>query len=187
MNYHSEPVVSPVSNPEGIASLDAQAGENLIRRLFARAWEDGKITIDEQYLLSEVVDFLGMHPERVRRLSDEARRDQKAPPPEEIYLDMLRQAMVDGELVDDEIALLETVRIAYGFDRLTHNKLLNEAKKSPIVSEKFVTYKSTLITALNDGVITNDENAMLDTLRQTLGITDLQHASLLAELRDKIK
>ena len=82
---------------------------------------------------------------------------------------------------------LETVRIAYGFDRLTHNKLLNEAKKSPIVSEKFVTYKSTLITALNDGVITNDENAMLDTLRQTLGITDLQHASLLAELRDKIK
>ena len=128
-----------------------------------------------------------MHPERVRRLSDEARRDQKAPPPEEIYLDMLRQAMVDGELVDDEIALLETVRIAYGFDRLTHNKLLNEAKKSPIVSEKFVTYKSTLITALNDGVITNDENAMLDTLRQTLGITDLQHASLLAELRDKIK
>jgi len=128
-----------------------------------------------------------MHPERVRRLSDEARRDQKAPPPEEIYLDMLRQAMVDGELVDDEIALLDTVRIAYGFDRLTHNKLLNEAKKSPIVSEKFVTYKSTLITALNDGVITNDENAMLDTLRQTLGITDLQHASLLAELRDKIK
>ena len=186
MNYHSEPVVSPVSNPEGIASLDAQAGENLIRRLFARAWEDGKITMDEQYLLSEVVDFLGMHPERVRRLSDEARRDQKAPPPEEIYLDMLRQAMVDGELVDDEIALLETVRIAYGFDRLTHDKLLNEAKKSPIVSEKFVTYKSTLITALNDGVITNDENAMLDTLRQTLGITELQHASLLAELRDKI-
>ena len=187
MNYHSEPVVSPVSNPEGIASLDAQAGENLIRRLFARAWEDGKITMDEQHLLSEVVDFLGMHPERVRRLSDEARRDQKAPPPEEIYLDMLRQAMVDGELVDDEIALLETVRIAYGFDRLTHDKLLNEAKKSPIVSEKFLTYKSTLITALNDGVITNDENAMLETLRQTLGITELQHASLLAELRDKIK
>ena len=119
MNFNDNPVVSPVSNPEGIASLDAQAGEHLVRRLFARAWEDGKITRDEQYLLSEVVDFLGMHPERVRRLSDEARKEQKASPPEEIYRDMLRQAMVDGELVDDEIALLETVRIAYGFDRLT--------------------------------------------------------------------
>ena len=128
-----------------------------------------------------------MHPERVRRLCDEARRDQKAPPPEEIYLDMLRQAMVDGELVDDEIALLETVRIAYGFDRLTHDKLLNDAKISPIVSEKLITYKTTLITALDDGIITNDEEAMLSTLRKTLGITDTQHASLLAELRDKIK
>tara|TARA_B110000902_G_scaffold160613_1_gene183858 strand:+ start:939 stop:1898 length:960 start_codon:yes stop_codon:yes gene_type:complete len=187
MNFHDKPVVSPVSNPEGVASLDAQAGEHLIRRLFARAWEDGKITRDEQYLLSEVVEFLGMHPERVRRLSDEARREQKAPPPEEIYLDMLRQAMVDGELVDDEIALLETVRIAYGFDRLTHDKLLNDAKQSPIVSEKYITYKSTLITALDDGVITGDEGAMLATLRETLGITDAQHASLLAELRDNIK
>ena len=110
MNFHTNPVVSPVSNPEGVASLDAQAGEHLVRRLFARAWEDGKITKDEQYLLQEVVEFLGMHPERVRRLSDEARREQKAPPPEEIYLDMLRQALIDGELIDDEIALLETVR-----------------------------------------------------------------------------
>ena len=61
---HTKPVVSPVSNPEGIASLDAQAGENLVKRLFARAWEDGKITKDEQQLISEVVTFLGMHPEK---------------------------------------------------------------------------------------------------------------------------
>lgn len=187
MNYNEHPVVSPVSNPEGVASLDAQASEHLVRRLFARAWEDGKITRDEQYLLSEVVDFLGMHPERVRRLSDEARKHQNASPPEEIYRDMLRQAMIDGELVDDEIALLETVRIAYGFDRLTHDKLLEEAKHSPLVSEKYTTYKSTLSTAMDDGVITNDEGAMLATLRETLGITDAQHASLLAELRDNIK
>ena len=40
---------------------------------------------------------------------------------------------------------------------------------------------------MDDGVITNDEGAMLATLRETLGITDAQHASLLAELRDNIK
>mgnify|MGYP003306697313 CR=1 FL=1 len=40
------PVISPVSNPEGTASLDAQAGEDLVKRMFARAWEDGKITKD---------------------------------------------------------------------------------------------------------------------------------------------
>ena len=68
-----------------------------------------------------------------------------------------------------------------------HDKLLNDAKQSPIVSEKYRTYKSTLITALDDGVITSDEGAILATLRETLGISDAQHASLLAELRDNIK
>lgn len=186
MSYHENPVVSPVSNPEGVASLDAQAGEHLVRRLFARAWEDGKITKDEQYLLQEVVDFLGMHPERVRRLSNEARREQKAPPPEEIYLDMLRQALIDGELVDDEIRLLETVRTAFGFDRLTHDKLLAEAKVTPHRSENVETYRKTLETALMDGVITGDEGAMLATLRASLNVTEAQHATLLAELRDGV-
>ena len=186
MVFHDNPVVSPVSNPEGVASLDAQAGEHLVRRLFARAWEDGKITKDEQYLLQEVVEFLGMHPERVRRLSDEARREQKAPPPEEIYLDMLRQALIDGELVDDEIALLETVRTAFGFDRLTHDKLLAEAKTPPRRSPNVETYQKTLETAMLDGVITFDEEAMLKTLRESLSVTDAQHATLLAELRDGI-
>ena len=38
------PLVSPVSNPHGMASMDAQNGEDLVRRMYARAWEDGKIT-----------------------------------------------------------------------------------------------------------------------------------------------
>jgi DNA-binding MarR family transcriptional regulator len=187
MVYHENPVVSPVSNPDGVASLDAQAGEQLVRRLFARAWEDGKITKDEQQLLSEVVEFLGMHPERVRRLSDESRRSQKAPPPEEIYLDMLKQALVDGLLVEDEVALLETVRVAFGIDQLTHQKLLQRAIDEPELPQNIATYQATLKTALADGIITSDEDAMLQTLRDTLNITPSQHAEILAELRDSIK
>ena len=117
--FHDTPVISPVSNPEGTASLDAQAGEDLVKRMFARAWEDGKITKDEQQLISEVVTFLGMHPERVGRLSDEARRAQNAPPPEDVYRDMLRQALIDGEIVEDEIALLSTMRQAFAIDEST--------------------------------------------------------------------
>ncbi|MCS5533277.1 MAG: TerB family tellurite resistance protein [Candidatus Poseidoniaceae archaeon] len=187
MVFHEVPVISPVSNPEGVASLDAQAGEQLVRRLFARAWADGKITKDEQQLLSEVVEFLGMHPERVRRLSDESRRDQKAPPPEEIYLDMLKQALVDGELIEDEIALLETVRVAFGIDQLTHQKLLKIAISDPELPQDIASYRATLETALADGIITADEDAMLQTLREVLNISQSLHAELLAELRDSIK
>ena len=183
--FHENRVISPVSNPEGTASLDAQAGENLVKRMFARAWEDGKITKDEQQLITEVVTFLGMHPERVGRLSDEARRAQNAPPPEDVYRDMLRQALIDGEIVEDEIALLATMRQAFGIDMEAHERLLEEAKADPILDEATTTYRETLITALEDGMITSDEAAMLNTLRKNLGISDSRHASLLAELLDR--
>ena len=183
--FHENRVISPVSNPEGTASLDAQAGENLVKRMFARAWEDGKITKDEQQLITEVVTFLGMHPERVGRLSDEARRAQNAPPPEDVYRDMLRQALIDGEIVEDEIALLATMRQAFGIDMESHERLLEEAKADPILDEATTTYRETLITALEDGMITSDEAAMLNTLRKNLGISDSRHASLLAELLDR--
>jgi DNA-binding MarR family transcriptional regulator len=185
MLYYENAISSPVSNPEGTASLDAQAGENLIRRMLARAWEDGRITKDEQQLISEVVDFVGMHPDRVRRLSDEARRSQNAPPPDEVYRDMLRQALIDGEIIEDEIALLTTMREAFGIDLETHEILLNEAREDPVLDEKTMTYRATLVTALADGMITSDESAMLSTLRKSLGISDARHATLLAELLDR--
>ena len=181
---HVDPVMSPVSHPEGSASLDAQASEALVRRMFARAWQDGRITKDEQLLLNEVVDFLGMHPERVRRLSNEARREINAPPPEEIYLDMLRQALVDGVIHEEEEALLKTVQIAFDIDEVTHQELLNQAILDPINSPEYEAYRSVLSTALIDGIITNDESAMLETLRQQTGISEQEHATMLAELQD---
>lgn len=187
MMVHSEPVLSPVSHPEGSASLDAQAGEALVRRMFARAWQDGRITKDEQLLLNEVVDFLGMHPDRVRRLSNEARRELNAPPPEEIYLDMLRQALVDGVIHEEEEALLRTVQIAFDIDSETHERILNQALQQPYITPELEAYSSVLRTALLDGIITNDEDAMLETLREKTGISDQEHAMLLAELQDAIE
>ena len=181
--YHQNPVLSPVSHPEGAASLDAQAGEALVRRMFARAWEDGRITKDEQLLLNEVVDFLGMHPERVRRLSKEARREINVPPPEEIYLDMLRQALVDGTIHNEEEALLKTVQVAFDIDIETHERLLNEAREQPFIPPELASCrKVTLI--INDGIITGDEEGVA--INQQTNISEQDHATLLAELQDDI-
>ena len=186
MLYHDIPVISSVSNPEGIASLDAQAGEELVRRMFATAWKDGKITKDEQQLLSDVVDFLCMHPERARRLSEEARGSPENPPPEEVYLDMLRQALIDGELADDEMALIKTFQIAFDIDDNAHARLMETARSEPALPDNVQTYKATLETAMEDGKITSDEEAMLRTLREALNVSMAEHASLLAGLRDQL-
>ena len=185
--YHDKPVISSISMASGKVSMDAQSSEELVRLMFACAWEDGIITYDEHQLISEVVEFLGMHPERVKRLSEEARDSIEISPPEDIYLEMLSQALFDNKLIDDEVALLDTFRGAYGITDEMHEKLLNLAKEEPVYSENVNTYCKTLETALIDGIITEDEEAMLITLRESLGISDKQHANLLAKILDSIK
>ena len=187
LRYHDDPVITSIAKPSGKASLDAQTSEELMKRMFARAWEDGKITNDEHQLITEVVDFLGMHPERVRRLSEEARTAIDIPPPEEIYLEMLRQALVDEQIIEEENALLDTFRVAYGIDEKIHESLLEKALLEPMYPEHILTYYSALETAMDDGIITNDEDAMLNTLRKSLDISDGEHANLLAKIRDSIK
>ncbi|MEC7255781.1 MAG: hypothetical protein VXV76_04135 [Candidatus Thermoplasmatota archaeon] len=185
--YHAEPIISSIAEATGKASLDAQSSEELVKRMFARAWEDGIITYDEHQLITEVVEFLGMHPDRIKRLSEEARESIEISPPEDIYLEMLSQALVDNQLVSDEVALLETFRGAYGITEEVHAKLLNLAIQEPVYSENVKTYLESLETALSDGVITDDEDAMLDTLRKSLNISDQLHANLVAKVRDSIK
>ncbi len=185
--YHKDPIISSIAEPSGKASLDAQSSEELVKRMFARAWEDGIITYDEHQLISEVVEFLGMHPSRIKRLSEQARESIIVSPPEDIYLEMLSQALVDNKLVEDEVALLETYRGAYGITDETHEKLLNLAIQEPVYPDNVKTYLNTLETALFDGVITADEDAMLATLRKSLGISDIQHANFTAKIRDSIK
>ena len=185
--YHKDPIISSIAEPSGKASLDAQSSEELVKRMFARAWEDGIITYDEHQLISEVVEFLGMHPSRIKRLSEQARESIIVSPPEDIYLEMLSQALVDNQLVEDEVALLETYRGAYGITDEIHEKLLNLAIQEPVYPDNVKTYLNTLETALFDGVITADEDAMLATLRKSLGISNIQHANFTAKIRDSIK
>jgi len=184
MVYHENPLVSPVSNPEGMASIDAQYGEALVKRMFARAWEDGKITRDEQSLLNEVVEFLGMHPERVRRLSNEARQSLKIPPPEEVYYDMIMQALDDGEILQDEVDLLDTFRVHFGIDQVTHNKLLERARASPMLSEHYDAYAAAVRTAMKDNIITADEHAILMTLKAQLEISDDEHDRIMSDMTE---
>jgi len=156
----------------------------LIRRMFARAWEDGKITYDEQSLLNEAVEFLGMHPERARRLSNEARKSLKIPPPEEVYYDMLVQALEDGQVAQEEIDLLETFRVAFGIDQVVHMTLLERARREPTVSEHYPVYAAALKTAMLDNVITVDEHAILRTLKESLNISDEEHQRIMNDLNN---
>ena len=77
--------------------------------------------------------------------------------------------------------------IAFDIDSNTHERILRQAKQQPYITPELEAYRSVLKTALIDGVITNDESAMLETLRKETGISEQEHAMLLAELQDAME
>ena len=99
-----------------------------------------------------------------------------------IYFDMILQALDDGEILQDEIDLLDTFRVHFGIDQVTHNALLNKARTTPSLSEHHHTYAAAVKTAMKDNIITADEHAILKTLRGTLDITDAEHEQIMRDL-----
>ena len=53
-----------------------------------------------------------------------------------------------------------------------------------LLSPNVISYKSALQTALNDGVITEDESSILETLRNSLNISMKLHDELMESLRE---
>ena len=98
---------------------------------------------------------------------------------------MILQALDDGEILQDEIDLLNTFRVHFGIDQVTHNALLNRARDTIPVSEHYQTYAAAVKTAMKDKVITADEHAILKTLRGTLDITDQEHEQIMNDLTEE--
>ena len=97
---------------------------------------------------------------------------------------MIVQALEDGEIMQDEIDLLDTFRVAFGIDQVTHNTLVQRAIEQPITSEHYLAYAATVRTAMQDNIITADEHAMLRTLRDQLNISDDEHERIMKELTE---
>ena len=89
-------------------------------------------------------------------------------------------------VADDEMALIKTFQIAFDIDDSAHERLMETARSEPTLPDNLRTYKATLDTAMEDGKITSDEEAMLRTLREALNVSMAEHASLLAGLRDQL-
>ena len=184
LNHSVTSLVTTHENPSESTGISKEQSEDLVFRLFKKAWLDGKITKDEQVILGEVIHFLGLSPEIVSEISDRARSKQTSKNPDLVYFEMLKQALVDGEIVSDETALLNTLRFALKISTETHNELLAKAKSEMLLSPNVISYKSALQTALNDGVITEDESSILETLRNSLNISMKLHDELMESLRE---
>ena len=105
-----------------------------------------------------------------------------------LYLEVLRTALNDGIVTDDEASILKVLAVALGVQPSNVTEALDIARgldPSPIMDAAIysahqvgdaTTYQSALVAALDDEVISEDEWAMLENLRALFGIQPDQHA-----------
>ena len=112
-----------------------------------------------------------------------------------LYLEILKTALVDDIVTDDEATILKVLAVALGVKPSDVGDSLDVARgidPSPITNSEdysshqvgdVTTYQSALVAALDDEVISEDEWAMLEHLRGLLGIQSDQHALIEEAIR----
>ena len=112
-----------------------------------------------------------------------------------LYLEVLKTALGDDIVTDDEATILKVLAVALGVKPSDVGDALDVARgidPSPITNSEdysshqvgdVTTYQSALVAALDDEVISEDEWAMLEHLRGLLGIQSDQHALIEEAIR----
>jgi hypothetical protein len=113
-----------------------------------------------------------------------------------LYIEVLKTALEDDILTDDEAAILKLLATALGVSPFDVGDAMDVAKgidPSPFGDDvstysshqigDATTYQTALVAALDDEVISEDEWAMLNGLRTLLGIQSDQHALIEEAIR----
>jgi hypothetical protein len=113
-----------------------------------------------------------------------------------LYIEVLTTALGDEIVTDDEASILKVLATALGVSPFDVGDAMDVARgidPSPITTPDdysihqigdATTYQSALVAALDDEVISEDEWAMLETLRTLLGIQQDQHALIEEAIRE---
>jgi tellurite resistance protein len=163
-------------------------GEHLFSCILRRAWKDGRISEDEAGMLQDVILYLGLEPERVEALEEKVREERdvkKRSGRTDIYESMLEVAWQDGSLSTEEQKMLDALAGSLLLDR-DSARILQVSWMANKFEDRIRAYHSTVETSLKDGVLSDDEEAILAGLRSTLNITDAEHEATLAAVRAKL-
>jgi tetratricopeptide (TPR) repeat protein len=100
----------------------------------------------------------------------------------ELYKITLEKVWEDGILTEEEAVLLQGLRTTLNISQEIHDELEKEVKENinQVTNE---TYRLVLEQAWNDGIITEDESAMLQKLRRGLKISDEVHAVIESQVK----
>jgi|TARA_B110000881_G_scaffold143129_1_gene126429 DNA-binding MarR family transcriptional regulator len=97
-------------------------------------------------------------------------------PSVDLYRKVLHRAWNDGQITADERGMLDDISLHLGLEPDNVDKIESEVSSERVESseQQTVTYLEVLEVAWQDGFISDDEQAMLDSLARSLGL-DLEY------------
>ena len=150
------------------------------------AWLDGVVTVDEQAMLDDMALYLGLEPDEVEGLDKKVREEAAASLAsggESLYRTMLEVAWQDGEVDDNEQAMLDSLAGMLGLDSSRDVQMDWVCDQ---MDDRLKAYCAAMEAAWEDGQISTDEDNMLQSLRESLQITSAEHRTITGAVRAKL-
>ena len=149
------------------------------------AWADGIVTKDEQAILDDMSMYLGLEPHQTEPLEKQARDDAVKPDAENssLYKQMLEVAWQDGEVDSNEQAMLDSLANMLGLDSAREVQLDWVCDR---LDDRLKAYCSAMEAAWEDGKVGEDEENMLENMRNSLAISEQEHQTILGVVRAKL-
>lgn len=163
--------------------LDHRLGiyDNIVRT----AWNDGIVTKDEQAMLDDMAIYLGLEPHDTEPIEKRVREDSIRPDAENssLYKQMLEVAWQDGEVDANEQAMLDSLAGMLGLDSARDVQLDWVCDR---LDDRLKAYCSAMEAAWQDGKVSDDEENMLENMRNSLTISNDEHKTILGVVRAKL-
>jgi len=155
--------------------------DNIVRT----AWQDGVVTKDEQAMLHDMAMYLGLEPDDTEPIEKRVREETINPEAENssLYKQMLEVAWQDGEVDANEQAMLDSLAGMLGLDSARDVQLDWVCDR---LDDRLKAYCSAMEAAWQDGRVSDDEENMLGSMRNSLTITDEEHKTILGVVRAKL-
>ncbi len=174
---------------ENIEDRAKDDGEQLLRKLIKTAMRDGVLSDDERILIDELVEQLSLSNESLKGIIEEERLELEkiSSGAESVYVEMLDKVWADIGVGESTTALLDALAESLRLNPLNRKRLEVVTRKKHSLLKTFdpsyQPYIEAIWIAMSDESISLEEDAILRSLRLSLGIDEDLNSQIIEAIR----
>ncbi|RAH15042.1 MAG: hypothetical protein CMB56_003795 [Methanobacteriota archaeon] len=174
---------------ENIQDRAKDDGEQLLRKLIKTAMRDGVLSDDERVLIDELVEQLSLSNQSLKAIIEEERIELEkiSAGAESVYVEMLDKVWTDIGVGESTTALLDALAESLRLNPLNRKRLEVVTRKRHALMKtfnpSFQPYIDAIWIAMSDESISLEEDAILRSLRSSLGIGEDLNSQIIEAIR----